>query len=44
MFWIRTLEAREMAVLSYAVEESAEELKVMVNRDKIIIKVHPNKT
>jgi hypothetical protein len=44
MFWISTLEARRMAVLSYAVEESAEELNVMVNRDKIIIMVQSEKT
>ena len=44
MFWISTLEARRMAVLSYAVEESAMELNVMVHRDKIIIMVQSEKT
>ncbi len=40
MFWISTLEARKMAVLSYAVEESAKELRVMVHRDDLYIRVH----
>ena len=44
MFWISTLETRKMAVLSYAVEESAMELNVMVHRDKIIIMVQSVKT
>ncbi|CAB3983413.1 Hypothetical predicted protein, partial [Paramuricea clavata] len=37
MFWINTLKAWKMAVLSYAVEESAFELRVFVAKDKIIL-------
>ena len=39
VFWINTLETREMAVLSYAVEGSAGELRVLVKRDKLIIQL-----
>ena len=39
LFWINTLESLEMAVLSYAVEENAGELRLSVKRDKIIIQL-----
>ena len=39
MFWINTLEAREMTVLSYAVQGSAGELRLSVKRDNIIIQL-----
>ena len=39
MFWINTLEAREMTVLSYAVQESAGELRLSVKRDSIIFQL-----
>jgi hypothetical protein len=37
MFWINTSTAGKMAVLSYAVEESARELRVFVQGDKIML-------
>ena len=39
VFWINTLETLEMAVLSYAVEGSAGELRLLVKRDKLIIQL-----
>lgn len=39
VFWINTVEAAKMAVLSYAVEETAGELGVMVEKDSIIFEV-----
>ena len=37
MFWINTLNADKMTVLSYAVNESAKEFELMVEREKITL-------
>ena len=39
VFWINTLDAAEMTVLSYAVEESDQEFTLAVMREKIIFRV-----
>lgn len=40
MFWINTLQAERMTVLSYAVQESVEELRIFLERDKIMLMIH----
>ena len=39
MFWINTVNADKMTVLSYAVNDSAKEFKLMVEREKITLNV-----
>jgi hypothetical protein len=40
MFWINTLKREKMTVLSYAVEGSVGELRVFLERDKILLEIH----
>ena len=40
MFWINTLKGGKMAVLSYAVQGSFGELRVFLERDKIMLEIH----
>jgi hypothetical protein len=44
MFWMNTLQAGTMFVVSYAVEKRAAELRVSVGRSKLILRIQSFKS